>query len=290
MNRYATAPAFRQSLEQRLRKQAERESTDLMRLRRQVAFDRLLARIFSSENRVWALKGGYALELRFAEARATRDIDLSLRSPTKLPAADLLSTKLQAELQRLAGLDLGDFFGFAVAPCVMNIDGAPYGGARFPVDCRLAGRTFVRFHVDIGVGDIVAKPTEALQGHDWLGFAGIPPPKIACISIEQQFAEKLHAFSRVDRAHPNSRVKDLIDLVMMIRRLDFKMEDLGFVIALVFSSRFDHVPPKILQPPPDNWQRVFAELASEVGLEGDINQGFNELQSFCCELHKSGFY
>jgi hypothetical protein len=43
---YATAAAFRRALEDRLHDVAGKESIDLQRLRRQVAFDRLLARLF----------------------------------------------------------------------------------------------------------------------------------------------------------------------------------------------------------------------------------------------------
>jgi hypothetical protein len=73
---YATPAAFRQALEARLRRYAEEQGEELMRVRRQVAFDRLLARVFADRNGPWALKGGYALQLRFAEARTTRDVDL----------------------------------------------------------------------------------------------------------------------------------------------------------------------------------------------------------------------
>ncbi|PYT33137.1 MAG: hypothetical protein DMG58_08485 [Acidobacteria bacterium] len=48
-------------------------------LRRQVSFDRLLARLFREESAPWVLKGGYALELRFKAARSTVDIDLTLQ-------------------------------------------------------------------------------------------------------------------------------------------------------------------------------------------------------------------
>jgi hypothetical protein len=44
--KYATAAAFRRALEDRLQDIAGKESVDLQRLRRQVAFDRLLARLF----------------------------------------------------------------------------------------------------------------------------------------------------------------------------------------------------------------------------------------------------
>lgn len=90
---YTTAASFRQALEARLFRLAEAEGVDLMRLRRQVAFDRLLARVLSDGGDSWALKGGYALELRSRTARTTRDIDLTLRSPAALPAAAELSTR-----------------------------------------------------------------------------------------------------------------------------------------------------------------------------------------------------
>lgn len=59
--RYATAAAFRRALEVRLMDTAKREAVDLQRLRRQVAFDRLLARLFSAvqpDALLWVLKGG----------------------------------------------------------------------------------------------------------------------------------------------------------------------------------------------------------------------------------------
>lgn len=280
MNTYATPAAFRQALENRLRRQAEEEGVDLMRFRRQVAFDRFLARIFAGGGGPWALKGGYALELRFTEARTTRDIDLTLQTPADLPAADVLSTRLQAELQTLVEVDLGDFFHFVVAPVVMDIDAAPYGGARFPVDARLAGRTFVRFLVDIGVGDALVEPTEVLTGRGWLDFAGIASPAIVCISKEQQFAEKLHAYTLPNRPHPNSRVKDLIDMVLMIRRFDLDLDRLQRAVIVTYSGSSGHALPDALAPPPEGWAQPFVALAVEIGLEVDIELAFNEIQRF----------
>ena len=81
--RYATAAAFRRALEDRLKDIAGKEGVDLQRLRRQVAFDRLLARLFQVGQPLalpWVLKGGYAMELRIKAARTTKDIDLTMRS------------------------------------------------------------------------------------------------------------------------------------------------------------------------------------------------------------------
>ena len=55
---YSTAGAFRTALEARLKKTSLADQIDLNRLRRQVSFDRLLARLFQDEQVPWALKGG----------------------------------------------------------------------------------------------------------------------------------------------------------------------------------------------------------------------------------------
>ena len=60
---YATAGAFRRALEERLKRASLTDQIDPNRLRRQVSFDRLLARLFREESAPWVLKGGYALEL-----------------------------------------------------------------------------------------------------------------------------------------------------------------------------------------------------------------------------------
>ena len=68
-NPYASPSAFRRALEDRLLQMQRAEHVDIQRLRRQVAFDRLLARLFHDANPPWLLKGGYAMELRMAMAR-----------------------------------------------------------------------------------------------------------------------------------------------------------------------------------------------------------------------------
>jgi len=76
---YATAGAFRRALEERLKRASLTDQIDPNRLRRQVSFDRLLARLFREEPAPWVLKGGYVLELRFKAARSTVDIDLTVQ-------------------------------------------------------------------------------------------------------------------------------------------------------------------------------------------------------------------
>jgi hypothetical protein len=63
-----------------------------------------------------------------------------------------------------------------------------------------------------GIGDVLIQPLQKIRGEDWLGFAEIPAAEMRLISKEQQVAEKLHAYT-LPRSTPNSRVKDLVDLL-----------------------------------------------------------------------------
>lgn len=84
----------------------------------------------------------------------------------------------------------------------------------------MAGRNFVRFHLDAALGDPVIEPLPVMAGRDWLGFAGIPAGRFPTLSAEQHLAEKLHAYT-LPRTSPNSRVRDLVDMALLIRsRLD----------------------------------------------------------------------
>ena len=77
---YQSAMAFRSALETRLNNISKEKKIDIQRLRRQVAFDRLLSRLFESYPDEFFLKGGYSMELRIQKARATKDIDLILKA------------------------------------------------------------------------------------------------------------------------------------------------------------------------------------------------------------------
>lgn len=100
---YATATAFRPALEARVTDRARRDGVDLHRLRRQVAFDRLLARRFDQSQPVrdgWVLKGGYALEMRFHLARWTKDLDLTVRRARFVPRSlRLASLRLRSRMR-----------------------------------------------------------------------------------------------------------------------------------------------------------------------------------------------
>jgi Nucleotidyl transferase AbiEii toxin, Type IV TA system len=214
MNRYKTPTALRRALEDRLMAAVRREGGDIQRMRRQAAFDRLLCRLFHEPDAPWLLKGGYAMELRIRAARTTRDIDLAVRN---LPAKKWDGAAIRSLLESAASVDLQDGFEFTIGAPTVDLDAAPYGGSRFPVEAQMAGRRFANFHLDVSGGDVLREPFEILEGQDWLGFAGIATAKLPAISREEQFAEKLHAYTLPRTGRPNTRVKDLVDMVHAVK-------------------------------------------------------------------------
>ena len=62
--KYANGTAFRRALEDRLHNLSLQSHAPLLRLRKLVAFDRLLARLLADSPESWLLKGGFALQLR----------------------------------------------------------------------------------------------------------------------------------------------------------------------------------------------------------------------------------
>jgi hypothetical protein len=80
-----------------------------------------------------------------------------------------------------------------------------------------------------------------------LKFAGISPATIYAISKEQQFAEKLHAYTlpRPDRF--NTRVKDLVDMLLLIREGSIDEDVVRENLSKVFHRRNTHsLPPTLL--------------------------------------------
>jgi hypothetical protein len=281
---YATASAFRKALEDRLRRIAQEEKVDVNRLRRQVAFDRLLARLFLPDQASWVLKGGYALELLFDTARATIDIDLTL--PGLDATGGQTNDVIREMLQQAAGASLDDWFEFAIAAPIMDLDAAPYGGARFPVEAKMDARIFARFHLDIGVGDIVLQPVDVVECRDWLAFAGIARPFVRIIPREQQFAEKLHAYT-LPRSTPNSRVKDLVDLTLLVRAGELEPSKTSSAINATFGRRGTHTVPRQLDPPPAEWLSQFAELSESCLAGAKMGDAFETVRAYCDGLAES---
>lgn len=282
-NRYGSPAAFRQALEFRLREEAARRNVPLNDLRQKLVMERLLARLFAEPGAPWLLKGGYAMDLRYRpHARTTRDLDLSAKPTTMQGRADL--AVLRENLLEACEGEGGDYVVFQIGTARGELPGPPLGGARFPVVAQLAGREYARFHLDTGLGDAIVGEPEALVGDSFLAFAGLDPVRVLAIPKAQQFAEKIHAYTRPWADRTNTRVKDLVDLVVLIERGSLAPDHVREAVQATFQTRLTHAPPSHLPQPPSSWGGEFAALAQEAGLAiRDPDQALAAVNKFWIE-------
>ncbi len=285
VKKYENAIAFRRALEDRLKNIAREQSIPLDRLRRRVTFDRFLARLFDQRKQKpqWLLKGGYALEFRFHNiARTTKDIDFSIPD-MKDVNEDSVRSLLQAEAKK----DMSDWFEFNIGLPMREFDQAVYGGWRYPVEARVAHRVFTKFHIDVGRGDAVISEAEWQKGDNILQFAGIEPASVAMLPIEQHFAEKIHAFSYPRDKRPFSRMRDLVDLVLLIEQgLPNKILMMSAVKA-TFKRRNTHDIPQALEMPPEILEDSYAQIAEDCGVaKKTMADSFSFLQEYWIKLRK----
>jgi predicted nucleotidyltransferase component of viral defense system len=258
VKRYKDATALRRALETRLKQESENTGGDLGRLRRRVVFDRLAVRLSVDDGTQWILKGGAALEFRLkGRARATKDLDLAVTSG----ATDGLAVR-ELLIEALTEDPDGDWFSFRVAePVALAMDGGGRGAWRFAVEAWLAGKAFAGIRLDVAARGEELAVTEQLELAGSLSFADIPARSIEAVERRQHFAEKLHALTRDYGDRPNTRTKDLVDLVLLIEDGLQSDKDLVDVVRHVFTIRNTHRCPDTIPDPPPRWRTEYPELA-----------------------------
>lgn len=264
--KYATASGFRTALETRLLSFAQQRGVPLVRLRKLVVFDRLLARLLVVAQDRWVLKGALALEFRLGgHTRTTKDMDIARQDSEEAATADFLAAQV---------VDLGDYFTFAIQR-TDQLDAAPEVAAvRYHVRAELAGRPFEDAIVDVGFGDPLVSAPEQLPVPDLLSFAGLSPVEVPVLPLEQHVAEKVHAYTRTySQGQTSSRVKDLVDLVLIVSHASMEVGLLSRALAATFQRRGTHRLPPRLPPPPASWRPAYRRLAAEVGIDADVAAG-----------------
>jgi hypothetical protein len=280
--KFGSASAFKTSLDARLRTRANETGVPLGTLQLRFVMERLLARLFLDPASPWLLKGGYAMDLRFRpRARTTKDVDLTMLI-TRSGKVD--TGAIREALQNAADSDLEDFLMFRIGEPRAELTNAPGGGARYPCEAILLGKTYQKFHIDVGCGDAVVGEPERLTGEDFLDFAGVGPACVRAIPKPQQFAEKVHAYSFPWTGRLNTRTKDLVDLVVLIERDALDPGEIRAALTATFSTRNTHPLPQTLSPPPPAWAADFPAMATEAGLSTtDYLVAFEELRKFWVE-------
>lgn len=130
------------------------------------------------------------------------------------------------------------------------------------------------------MGDICFEPFERIKGKDWLDFCGIPAPICLVISVEQQLAEKIHAYTLPREHGYNTRVKDLVDIALLIQSYEMDHERVVAALQQTFARRDTHELPDTLNSPPQEWNGTFDALAKQCHLEGNIHTVFAKVYDF----------
>ncbi len=267
--KYATASAFRRALEQRLLTLGRETGVPLLRLRKLVVFDRLMARLVVVAPNRWVIKGAAAILFRLGTGfRTTKDLDLGRQDNEEAATADLLAAQ---------AVDLGDYFTFVIER-TKRLDTVLEGAAvRYHVIAELGGRPFEDVKVDVGFGDPPVTDPEMVRGPDLLSFADIPPAEVPALPLEQHVAEKVHAYTRsYAGGHPSTRVKDLVDLAIMGSLFSFQAGRLRRAVEATFAARGTHPLPAVLPAPPPGWRVAYRRMVAEVGLDPDMSAGYEQ--------------
>ena len=255
---YETAQAFRMALEQRLLSRSKETKVSLDRLRRRVLFERIVSRLQVAEPGLWVLKGGMALEVRLLdEARLTKDIDVADAEELRERLIEALAT----------GVD-GDQFTLIVGPVkrLMEDDGGRLTW-RVKVAAELAGRSFGVVQVDVSPRPYELDATDLMPLPNSLDFAGIPAPLVEIVDVNRHAAEKFHGMLRAYGDRDNTRVRDLVDLVILVEHELLEPLALAAALRLVWSERDGVSPPTTLPSLPPNWLGRYEQLVADHNVE-----------------------
>ena len=259
--KYGEPETFRAALEARLRKASSGQS-DLGRRRRAVAFDRVLSRLSSVDDGRWVLKGGAALEFRMPDrARATRDIDLADTH------ADTIANAVDDIIESIGGDPFGDYFSFRVVRR-RQLSNDDHRGpvVRLSVDARIGGRLFEQFVVDVVLASESMPTPDVILLGEVVSFAGLPRVNVLAIDLRTHWAEKLSAYCRRYGDRANTRVKDLLDLVLLVEEGLEPDNELLVVVERTFASRGQKFPGAKVPSMADHWTEPFEVLAAELEL------------------------
>jgi len=222
-----------------------------------VAFERFIARLYAVQPDTWILKGGLAMQLRLGvQSRTTKDIDLLNME---------LSDNIFDSLVETALVDIGDWFTFEVGK-TDNIPEDEFGGHRFQVVSLVDGRIFERFHVDVGLGDLLVGDYDRLRFDPLLEFAGISPTEVPCYPIPLQIAEKLHALTREYVSGRSTRGKDFVDILLLASLGGIDGVLLSKAVVSIFSVRDTHPVPLQMPSLSKQLRREYIRLAGELEL------------------------
>lgn len=198
------------------------------------ALERFLYRLGQSAHADrFVLKGAMLFNLWYSMPhRPTRDVDL-----LGFGASDLDS--IAQAFREIVSVTADDGMAFdASSVSVQEIrKSAGYAGARVLVSAELA-RARCKTQIDIGFGDAVT-PGPMVATYPVL-ITDFPPPQLRTYPVYTVVAEKLHTMVLLGMA--NSRLKDYLDLSVVLEREVLDPATLATAIAATFTRRGSALP------------------------------------------------
>lgn len=222
------------SVRARLLNIAKANGTDFNLVLVRFALERLLFRLSTSAHSDrFVLKGALLFTLWYdLPHRATRDADLLGFGPSD-------TGSMASVFRDIASVAADDGIVFDPASVRVGVirKDAGYGGVRVTLNGKLANARCVA-QVDVGFGDAVTPgPTDAVYP---VLLDDLPAPRLRTYPVYTVVAEKLHAI--VVLGMVNSRLKDYLDLVVIMEREALDEPTLALAIAATFQRRGTALP------------------------------------------------
>lgn len=225
------------SIRARLLAIAKSEGTDFNQVLVRFALERFLYRLSRSAHADnFLLKGALLFALWYElPHRPTRDADLLGFGPSDLES-------IAATFRDIAGIEVGD--GISFDPATVSVEEirkeAGYAGVRVLVVGEIA-KARCKTQIDIGFGDAVTPgPIQAVYP---VLIADLPAPVLRTYPVYTVIAEKLHAIALFGMA--NSRLKDYLDLSVLLGHETLDADILARAIAATFIRRGMSIPAKL---------------------------------------------
>lgn len=262
---YPNGRAVQAAIKSAAQRDVRAKSVGVGDLIRQATFDRFLCRVFSVQPPKFVLKGGTGMLARLSTSRATKDIDLSA-GEGDLEAA-------VTDLSQLATVDLGDHFRFELVNRVDQLDGEnqPYtAGCRLTFDVYVGVSKQGTLSIDLAAGYKPTGELETLSPANRLPLARLRTFDYVLYPMVDQVADKLCAIhSRYGESKsPSSRVKDLIDLLIVSLTESLDARRLWIAVATESKRRdLDQIAAFVI---PTDWSSRYLVLARPLGLLEDF--------------------
>jgi predicted nucleotidyltransferase component of viral defense system len=222
------------SVRARLLNIAKAQRADFNQVLVRFALERILYRLSQSAHADhFLLKGALLFTLWYdMPHRTTRDADL-----LGFGASDLES--IAQTFRDIASVEVED--GITFDPASVSVEeirkDAGYAGARVLITGEIA-KARCKTQIDIGFGDVVTPgPVHAVYP---VLIADLPAPRLRTYPVYTVISEKLHAIALLGMT--NSRLKDYLDLWVLLDREALNANTLARAIAATFLRRGTPVP------------------------------------------------